>query len=76
MPNMDGIEAARRVMATLPSAQVVMLSGDGDEWLQHAAEEAGVYSYLVKGCPPEVLWHTIRFARTHRLQNGKRAAAG
>ena len=64
MPKMDGIEAARRIKASLPEVQVVMLSGYGDERLQQAAEEAGVYSYLVKGCPPEVLWHTIQFSKT------------
>jgi CheY-like chemotaxis protein len=68
MPKMDGIEAARRIKARLPAVQVVMLSGYGDERLQRAAEEAGVYSYLVKGCPTEDLWHTLRFSKTFKRQ--------
>ena len=69
MPNMDGIEAARRVRSTMPSVQVVMLSAYGDEALQQAADEAGVFSYLAKGCSPDLLWQTIKLAQTYRLQN-------
>jgi len=69
MPNMDGIEATRRVRAALPSVQVVMLSAYGDEGLQRAAESAGVYSYLTKGSSPELLLQTIRLAQTYRLHS-------
>jgi len=30
--------------------------------LIEAGEKAGLYAYLVKGCAPDVLWRTIRFA--------------
>jgi CheY-like chemotaxis protein len=71
MPKMDGIEAARRIKARVPAAQVVMLSSYGDDRLLRAAEEAGVYSYLDKSCSPEDLWHTIRFSRTFKRQANK-----
>ena len=32
-----------------------------------AAEAVGVDSYLEKGCSPELLWRTIRFAGTYKL---------
>jgi CheY-like chemotaxis protein len=68
MPKMNGIEATRQIRALLPAAQVIMLSAYGDAALRQAAEEAGVYSYVVKGGPPHVLWHTIRFAWTYKVR--------
>ena len=62
MPRMNGIEAAERIRELLPSVQVVMLSGYEDAALKRAGEAAGVHTYLVKGCPPAVLWRTIRLA--------------
>ena len=46
----------------LPAVQIVMLSGYEDTVLREAGEKAGLYAYLVKGCAPDVLWRTIRFA--------------
>jgi len=62
MPRMGGLEAARKIKDSLPYTQVIMLSAYGDTSLRYAAEDAGVFSYLAKGCTPEVLWQTIRFA--------------
>jgi CheY-like chemotaxis protein len=71
MPRMNGIEAAERIRMILPTVQIIMLSGYGDEVLKEAGEKAGVYTYLVKGSPPEVVWRTIRFAWTSKLQSEK-----
>jgi len=68
MPKLNGIEAARQIKAASPDVQVIMLSAFGDTALRQAAEEAGVYSYVVKGGPPDVLWHTIRFAWTYKVR--------
>jgi CheY-like chemotaxis protein len=62
MPKMNGIEAAERIREFQPAVQIVMLSGYEDTVLREAGEKAGLYAYLVKGCPPDVLWRTIRFA--------------
>jgi len=62
MPRMNGIEAAERIREILPAVQIVMLSGYEDTVLREAGEKAGLYAYLVKGCAPDVLWRTIRFA--------------
>jgi two-component system, NarL family, response regulator NreC len=67
MPKMNGIEATRQIRALLPSAQIIMLSAYGDATFREAAEEAGVYGYVVKGGEPEALWHTIRFAWTYKV---------
>jgi DNA-binding NarL/FixJ family response regulator len=68
MPRMGGLEAARRIKETLPDAQVIMLSAYSDTSLRYAAEDVGVYSYLAKGCSPEVLWETIRYAWAYKQE--------
>jgi DNA-binding NarL/FixJ family response regulator len=62
MPDVDGIEATRRIKAQLPMTQIVMLSAYGDPGLISAAENAGVYAYLVKGCPAELIRHVLTSA--------------
>jgi response regulator NasT len=47
MPRLDGIEAARRILAERP-IPIVMLTAYGQEELVARAVEAGVFGYLVK----------------------------
>lgn len=47
MPDMDGIEAARRINAAQP-IPIVLLSAHSEETLARRADEAGVFAYLVK----------------------------
>ena len=47
MPRLDGIEAARRILAERP-IPIVMLTAYGQEELVSRAVEAGVFAYLVK----------------------------
>ena len=75
MPKMDGIEAASRILSTDPDTQIILLSAYGDASLKQAAQEAGVYCYLIKDCPPSVLWRTIRFAWTLKLSLKHRGRA-
>ena len=76
MPKMNGIEATRQIRALLPAAQIIMLSAYGDATFRTAAEEAGAYGYVVKGGPPESLWHTIRFAWTYKVGLNEQAKLG
>jgi CheY-like chemotaxis protein len=48
MPEMNGIEASRRILATQPKAKVVLVSGYMDDSLIAGAIEAGVSGYVVK----------------------------
>ncbi|MEW6583103.1 MAG: response regulator transcription factor [Actinomycetota bacterium] len=50
MPGMGGLEATRRVRASLPGTRVIILSAYDDAGLQQSAREAGAIGYLVKGC--------------------------
>src|SRR5438067_10351972 len=47
MPGLDGIEAARRIVASRP-VPIVLLTAYSDGALTNRAVEAGVFAYLVK----------------------------
>jgi two-component system, chemotaxis family, chemotaxis protein CheY len=55
MPEMDGIEATRRIKAMTPDTQVLILSAYEELDLQEAASDAGIYCYLVKGTDPAMI---------------------
>lgn len=60
MPEVDGIEGARRVLAQFPEVKVVVLTTfDEDEYVE-AALRAGVSGFLLKVAPPERLIEAVR----------------
>ena len=60
MPDVDGIEGARRVLARCPGVKVVVLTTfDEDEYVE-AALRAGVSGFLLKVAPPERLIEAVR----------------
>jgi AmiR/NasT family two-component response regulator len=61
MPRLDGIEAARRIMAERP-LPVVLLTAYGDDTLVGRAIDAGVFGYLVKPFREQDLLPAIRTA--------------
>lgn len=62
LPDMDGIELARRLAERFPNTRVVILSAfDDDDYLQ-AALSAGVSGYLLKSMPGEKLIAAVRSA--------------
>ena len=48
MPGVDGLEATRRLRATYPDAQVIILTQYGDQHLRDAATRAGACGYVLK----------------------------
>jgi len=48
LPQMNGIEASRRIKASVPSAQIVVLTIHEDKAYRADAEEAGVSAYIPK----------------------------
>jgi response regulator NasT len=62
MPNLDGIEAARRILDERP-IPIVMLTAYGQEELVSRAVEAGVFGYLVKPFREQDLLPAIHTAR-------------
>jgi DNA-binding NarL/FixJ family response regulator len=60
MPNLDGIEATRRLLERSPETRVLMLTTfDLNEYV-YAALRAGASGFLLKDSPPEKLVEAIR----------------
>jgi DNA-binding NarL/FixJ family response regulator len=53
MPDMDGIEATRRIVADHPEVAVLVLTMLDDDESVFAAIRAGARGYVVKGASPE-----------------------
>src|ERR1700754_4910915 len=62
MPEMDGIEATRRIYEPAPSIRVVLLTGAGDEELGLRGLRAGASGYLSKEVELEALPRALRGA--------------
>ena len=67
MPRLDGIEAARRILAERP-IPIVMLTAYGQEELVSRAVEAGVFGYLVKPFREDDLLPAIHAARARHAE--------
>ena len=68
MPGMDGTEATRRIRATLPETQVLVLTTYADDESVFPALQAGARGYLTKDASAEEIEQAIRAlaaGRTH-----------
>jgi len=59
MPDMDGIEATRRIMAQSPDACIVIVTSHGQEQMVMDAIEAGAKGYILKPVKKEKLAETL-----------------
>ncbi|GAA2362686.1 response regulator transcription factor [Streptomyces cuspidosporus] len=64
MPVMDGLEAARRVLAQAPDCRVIMLTTFDLDRYVYAALAAGASGFLLKDVTPERLASAVRLVRT------------
>ena len=62
MPEVDGIEATRRIVAGYPDAKVVVLTSYTDEDQMVAALDAGALGYVLKHSDPDVVVRAVRAA--------------
>ena len=60
MPEVNGIEATRRIVEEFPGTKVVAFSMHSDRQFVVGAIKAGVSGYLLKDCAFEELAHAIR----------------
>ncbi|MBI2158290.1 MAG: response regulator transcription factor [Candidatus Rokubacteria bacterium] len=60
MPNMDGLEATRRIKQAMPSTRVVVLTISEEDQNLFEALKAGAHGYLLKSVEPEELFRTLR----------------
>ncbi|HVO43479.1 MAG TPA: response regulator transcription factor [Aggregatilineales bacterium] len=62
MPQMDGIEATRRIKTKDPHIQVLMLSSSKDEDLIKSGIQAGAIGYILKNISVEEMAEAVRAA--------------
>lgn len=60
MPEVDGVEATRTILAEALGTEVLVLTSFSDQARIHAAIDAGAVGYLLKDAEPEVLLDGIR----------------
>jgi DNA-binding NarL/FixJ family response regulator len=59
MPQMDGLEAARRILATTSTQVLILTTFDADQHVYDALC-AGASGFLLKDAPPELLANAVR----------------
>jgi two-component system, NarL family, response regulator DegU len=62
MPDMDGIEATRRIINNDPDQRIVMLTMHADKDLIDAAIKAGAVGYLTKDCSTDEVIQAVKLA--------------
>lgn len=62
MPGIDGLEVLRRVKASHPKTEVIILTGHGSESEEELAFELGAFAYIRKPADIELLANTMREA--------------
>lgn len=62
MPEMDGVEAIKRIRASSPESKIIVLTSFGDDQRVYAAIQAGALSYLLKDVLKPDLLRAIRAA--------------
>jgi two-component system, NarL family, response regulator DegU len=62
MPDMDGVEATRRIVQQNPDQRIVMLTMHADQDLIDAAIKAGAVGYLTKDCSTDEVIDAVRMA--------------
>jgi DNA-binding NarL/FixJ family response regulator len=60
MPRVDGLEAARRLLAVMPDARVLFLTANSSASALRKAREIGAVGYLLKDLDPEDICQAVR----------------
>ena len=76
MPQMEGIEAAERIVRQHPHARVVMVSSVGYQENIVAALQKGARHFVQKPVKPEVLYEVIKYVMGDDAVAAASAAAG
>src|SRR3954470_16407618 len=59
MPKMDGVEATRRILHSLPDTRVVVLTGLADQERAESAMRAGAVAYVLKDRDAQDIFEAI-----------------
>lgn len=60
MPDMDGMDVVRKILANDPEAKVIVISTDKQKFRQEEAKDAGVAGFIPKPVDPEKLLETLK----------------
>lgn len=71
MPDMNGIEATRRIRARFPEAQIIMVTSHGQEKMVLEALKAGAKGYLLKPFNEEKLQKLLETAIKRTIDTEK-----
>ena len=76
MPQMEGIEAAERIVRQHPEARIVMVSSVGYQENIVAALQRGARHFVQKPVKPEVLYEVIKYVMRDDGTTARGAGAG
>ena len=76
MPEVDGVEATRRITAAHPACRVVMLTVQADQARVQDALRAGATGYLLKDSPADEVIQAVQAAHTGATGHGGEGRAG
>lgn len=68
LPGVDGLAITRAIKANSPNTQIVMFTAYDEMSLSVEATRAGVYAFLVKGCPPSLILQALESAWEHKRE--------
>ena len=75
MPQMEGIEAAERIVRQHPDARIVMVSSVGYQENIVAALQKGARHFVQKPVKPEVLYEVVKYVLGDSVTTGAPAGA-
>jgi two-component system response regulator NreC len=67
MPELNGIEATRQIVADVPGIKIIALSMHADKHFVRGMLQAGASGYLLKHCASQELVQAIRAVRNHQM---------
>jgi DNA-binding NarL/FixJ family response regulator len=76
MPEVDGVEATRRIAAAHPACRIVMLTAHRDQARIREALEAGAAGYLLKDSPADEVVRVVQAAHAGATLPGAAGRAG
>ncbi len=76
MPQMEGIEAAEKIVKDHPQARIVMVSSVGYQENIVAALQRGARHFVQKPVKPEVLYEVIKYVMREEGSGARSAGAG
>lgn len=69
LPDLNGIECAKRLKLSMPYLKIVMVTGTHDNYCVEASLQAGADAYIIKSMVADQFLATLRFAASNQNVN-------